>query len=102
MAVAVAVRASERAMPAFVLVGGCPSKQSLHHKNIANPGVPNGTLQALTFSDFPTCSSFRTIRHGQIEALDSRNPIQLGQSRAEDTQEQTATAVVVLIRDYDR
>src|ERR1700752_4183878 len=52
MAVTAAVRAPERAMPALVLVGGCPSKQSLHHKNIANPGVPNETPQALTFSDF--------------------------------------------------
>src|ERR1700739_166528 len=45
-------------MPAFVLVGGCPSKQSLHHKNIANPGVPNETPQALTFSDFARAQVF--------------------------------------------
>src|ERR1700745_4155677 len=78
MAVAVAVRATEHAMPAFVLVGGCPSKQSLHHKNIASPGVPNETPQALTFSDFATCSSFRIIRLSPRSGMRiAQQPIQL-------------------------
>src|SRR4051794_18910989 len=36
MAVALTVRSSERDVPAFVLVGGCPSKPWLHQKDVVN------------------------------------------------------------------
>src|SRR3954463_6455462 len=62
MAVALAVRSPHRAVPAFVLVGGCPGKPWLHPKNVANPAVPSQTPASSDISDFATRSSFRTIR----------------------------------------